>query len=330
MAIFATDLEGPITLNDNAFELSTYFLEKGDLFFKLISRYDDVLADIVRREGYKAGDTLRLILPFFLAFGVGQREMEDFSARTLKFVPQVKEALSEISAEMPTFIISTSYEPYVQAVCENLSIPLEHAYCTRLDLDRYRLSRAERIELERLYREILKLPMIEIPHGASSLEDLSTEARRTISRLDEIFLEIGAMAAGRVLAETNPIGGREKVEALQDVLQRTEVDLKDLIYVGDSITDYEALELVRRGGGLAISFNGNRYALRAAEVAIISRSARPLATLARAFCRGDKRGVMRLIEEGLPGAKLTIDEATIRESETMRKRLRSEKVGELG
>ncbi|MFQ6074292.1 MAG: hypothetical protein ACE5KC_03635, partial [Candidatus Bathyarchaeia archaeon] len=66
--VFISDCEGPISKNDNAFELATHFIPEGDSFFTLISRYDDILADIVKKPGYKAGDTLKLILPFLKAY----------------------------------------------------------------------------------------------------------------------------------------------------------------------------------------------------------------------------------------------------------------------
>ena len=63
--LFVSDCEGPISKNDNAYELSAHFIPNGGKLFANISRYDDVLADILRRQGYSAGNTLRLILPFF-------------------------------------------------------------------------------------------------------------------------------------------------------------------------------------------------------------------------------------------------------------------------
>ncbi|RLA85280.1 MAG: energy-converting hydrogenase A, subunit R, partial [Deltaproteobacteria bacterium] len=69
MRVFVTDCEGPISKNDNAFELCCHFIPEGEKFFSLLSRYDDYLAYVEKREGYKAGDTLRLIVPFLIAFG---------------------------------------------------------------------------------------------------------------------------------------------------------------------------------------------------------------------------------------------------------------------
>jgi len=67
--LYATDCEGPISKNDNAYELCERFLPEGAAFFERVSRYDDYLADVVRKPGYRPGDTLRLILPFLRATG---------------------------------------------------------------------------------------------------------------------------------------------------------------------------------------------------------------------------------------------------------------------
>ena len=42
-----TDCEGPLALNDNAFELCREFIKpQGDRFFQQVSRYDDYLAEV--------------------------------------------------------------------------------------------------------------------------------------------------------------------------------------------------------------------------------------------------------------------------------------------
>ncbi len=76
--IFISDCEGPISKNDNAFELAANFIPNGDKLFANISKYDDVLADVLRKPGYSAGSTLKLILPFFKAYGVTDKQMEEF------------------------------------------------------------------------------------------------------------------------------------------------------------------------------------------------------------------------------------------------------------
>jgi energy-converting hydrogenase A subunit R len=335
---FVSDLEGPLTLNDNAFELTAHFLPQGAHFFALMSRYDDILADIVKRSGYRAGTTLALIVPFLKAFGLRDRDLHEFSRSSIRLVPGALEALQRIRAQMPAFIISTSYEPYVRAVCEALQFPFENAYCTKISLDAYALSEEERQELLTLYDQIVQRSQIQIPLGVQSVDELSGEDRQTLELLDHIFWErVWGMEIGRVLREVQPIGGPEKARALREISERTGISLAQTIYVGDSITDVEALALVRQAGGLAVAFNGNRYALRAAELGCISSDALILAEIAEAFQTSPAR--LRLDRTASPAngrrrhtvqTKSGIDDAFIEQSEQMRRRLRGEQIGGLG
>lgn len=336
---FVTDLEGPLTLNDNAFEVAAHFLPDGARFFSLVSKYDDILADIVKRPGYRAGDTLKLIVPFLLAFGLRDHDLAEFSRKNIKPVPNAPEALQRILAQMPAFIISTSYEPYVRAVCEAFRFPFENAYCTKISFDAYKLSEHERQELRELYAQIIARPSLEISREIRELSDLSAHDRETIALLDEIFWErVRAMEAGRIFSEIQPIGGPEKARALREITQRTNISLARTIYVGDSITDVEALALVRREGGLALAFNGNSYALRAAEVGCISSDASVLAELAEAFAQKFEGSRAREFLNSRTSELLNsrtelttqIDDAFIARSEQMRRRLRGQEIGSLG
>ena len=84
------------------------------------------------------------------------------------------------------------------------------------------------------------------------------------------------------------VGGEQKAEAIRDVAKRLDADLADVMYVGDSITDVEAFKLVRAGGGLTVSFNGNGYAVKNAEVAVLSESNLVTAVIADLFCKFGK------------------------------------------
>ena len=61
-------------------EMAERFIPWGGEFFARLSRYDDFLADVVQKPGYNAGDTLRLIAPFFVAFGLRDSDVQAFSA----------------------------------------------------------------------------------------------------------------------------------------------------------------------------------------------------------------------------------------------------------
>ena len=82
--------------------------------------------------------------------------------------------------------------------------------------------------------------------------------------------------------------GNRKLKQSDDVVKRLGAELADVMYVGDSITDVEAFKLVRDNGGLTVSFNGNSYAVKNAEVAVLSESNLVTAVIADLFCKFGK------------------------------------------
>jgi len=343
------DCEGPITKNDNALEISRYFLPEGEKFFSLLSRYDDFLADIIKRKGYRAGTTLAFILPFLKAYRASNKTIKEYSRNHLLFIPGAKRTLSCLKEKMPTFIISTSYQPYIEALCDATGFPVKNTYSTALDLDKYQIPEEEIKRLKKLLQEIIALPSLNLS-GVKKKEDLSLKMQKTVQQLNEIFQkEIPSMECGRILKEVSPVGGKEKAKAVLNSLEKTGGKLSDVMYVGDSITDVEALNLVKEGG-LAISFNGNAYALKAAELACLSPHTFPLEILAEVFCREGKKKVLNLVKKwpntlerkikekiltSKPSPQLEIITQSnltdlIRKSEKMRKELRGEIVGKLG
>jgi energy-converting hydrogenase A subunit R len=294
---FITDGEGPVTKNDNAFEISCHLIEDGDRLFSLVSKYDDVLADIVRKPRYKAGDTLRLILPFLKAYGATDRSMIEFSRKNILLVPGAEKTMRFVNELMPAFIVSTSYEHYVNAVCETIGFPFENAYCTTLRIDSARISDWERDVLHNYAREISRLPMIEIPNRAFSLDDFDDQSMQTIERLDQIFWEeMTDLSTYQLILEVNPVGGEEKANSILEIQRSTGIGLESTMYLGDSITDVQALQLVRDGGGVAVSFNGNAYAIREAEVCVISPNTVVTSVLAETFSTAGREGIMNLVE----------------------------------
>lgn len=299
--IFVTDCEGPISKNDNAFELTSSFVPNGDCFFALVSKYDDVLADVVKKPGYKAGDTLRLILPFLKSYGATNDRIREFSSRNVLLVPGARDTLQFVKKLMHSFIVSTSYEQYIFSLCQITDFSFGNTYCTHLNIDKYEISKEETKRLWELGEEIAAMPMIEIPENSPSIQDFSSRDQATIERLDEIFWEIiPTMEPGRMLREVNPVGGSEKAKAVQDIVERLDSSLEEVMYVGDSITDVPPLKLVRKNGGLTVSFNGNDYAAREAEIAVLSGNTIVTSVLAESFSRLGGNQAFKLVEEWSP------------------------------
>lgn len=357
--VFVSDCEGPISKNDNAYELITRFIPKGDKVFSLISKYDDFLSDIVKRKSYNAGDTLKLVIPFLKAFDVTDTDIEEFSTSSLNLISGTKESLEHITSLAQAFIVSTSYQHYIKALCKFVGFPFKNTYCTRFSIDKYDLAAEEKSKLHTIANEIASMPMIKIPKDAEQTQDLSSKDQETIRRLDQIFWkEISEMKIGNVFSEVTTIGGEQKAQAIQDIAKKLQVKLSSVMYVGDSITDVQALRLVSSNEGLAVSFNGNAYAVRNALVAVQSKNNLVTAVVADIFLRFGKEETLLLVENWdreylktsnvdaalvrrllaefpkiLPKMQIVTPknmEYLITESSEFRKKVRGEQVGNLG
>ncbi len=303
--IFISDCEGPISKNDNAYELAANFIPNGDKLFANISKYDDVLADVVRKPGYSAGSTLKLILPFFKAYDIIDKQMEEFSEKNIVLIANSKNTLSYVQARTEAFIVSTSYEYYIKALCKALSFPYQDTYCTKVRLDKYSITKQEKKRLKEIGEEISQIRLIDIPPAGRKMEQFSRSAVALIGRLDDIFWsEIPKMTVGKMLSDVVTVGGEQKAEAIRDVTKRFQAELADVMYVGDSITDVEAFKLVRENGGLTVSFNGNSYAVKNADVAVLSESNFTTAIFADLFCRfGKEKTISALGSWNIEGLK---------------------------
>lgn len=357
--IFISDCEGPISKNDNAFEMTSHFISGGSKLFTVISRYDDVLAEVLKKPSYKAGDTLKLILPFLKAYDVTDEKMREFSAKNLVLIANVKETLQHARKIAEVFIVSTSYEHYIKAMCQAIDFPCENVYCTKVDIDKYNISQTEKKKLTKIAQEIKQMPIFEIPERAKTLKDFPEKVQKTLGRLNEVFWkEIATMECGKIYSEVNPMGGKEKAAAIRDIVKSLNASLVDVMYVGDSITDEDAFKLVKENSGLTVSFNGNQYAVKNAEIAVLSENSTVTAVIADVFCRFGKQQALSLVrkwnrkalaespvdqtllnrlfklyQRELPKVKIITDknmEILAKESSEFRKKVRGEAIGRLG
>ena len=342
---FITDCEGPLTLNDNAFELSANFIEDGGELFKILSLYDDYLADIVKKEGYKAGNTLKLILPFFVVEKLTNDDMVDFSKDNIYAVRDSQFLLKFLKGAVNTYIVSTSYGQYIEAVSNYMEVPFENTYYTNVDMDCLELNDEEIQKIAEFKDLILKNP-----------EDYNL--------FDDIFFnQIPEMGIYEEIRKIEVVGGPGKKSAIDKIIEKDGINVDEMLYIGDSITDVEPLEFARSNNGISISFNGNEYPLKVAEIAIVSPSAVTTAVIADIYAENDKDKVLKFIEDynnsddleklfddykineeikskffsvfadGYPLIKVITDEnyeSILKQSKEMRNNIRGQDIGGLG
>ena len=276
---FITDCEGPLTLNDNAFEMAASFIEDGGELFRILSLYDDYLVDIVKKPGYKAGNTLKLILPFFVVENLTNQDFIEFSQNHIYAVNDSKFLLEYLKEAMNTYIVSTSYGQYIEAVSNYMEVPFENTFYTNVDMDSLHLNDDE-IKKIMEFKEII----MDNPEDYELFDDI-------------FFTQIARMGIYDEIKKVEVVGGLGKKLAIDRIIERDEIDVNEILYIGDSITDVEPLEFARKNNGISISFNGNEYPLKVAEIAIVSPSAVATAVIANIYAENDKDKVLKFIED---------------------------------
>lgn len=275
---FITDCEGPLTLNDNAFEMAASFIEDGGELFRILSLYDDYLVDIVKKPGYKAGNTLKLILPFFVVENLTNQDFIEFSQNHIYAVNDSKFLLEYLKEAMNTYIVSTSYGQYIEAVSNYMEVPFENTFYTNVDMDSLHLN-DEEIQKIMEFKEMI----MDNPEDYELFDDI-------------FFTQIAQMGIYDEIKKVEVVGGLGKKLAIDRIIERDEIDVNEILYIGDSITDVEPLEFARKNNGISISFNGNEYPLKVAEIAIVSPSAVATAVIANIYAENDKDKVLKFIE----------------------------------
>lgn len=289
-----TDYEGPWVLNDFAYELCMAVFNN-DRFFRNLSEFDDYLYYVEKRKGYEAGYTLKLIVPFISA--LGKRIDLDSLIKSVVYVPDAKIAAEKIIKECRVIVISTAYREFVDRTARFLRFSEIHA--SEVDFD-MKLSDELRRELVESVDVIVSL------HG----EEL-------FAMLKKIFSKVWS-----AIENLRVVGAKEKAEILESY------DPKYPIAVGDSITDCKMFEKARELGGVAIAFNGNRYALEKADFAIVAHSAMSQALVIEQIFHGKKPRLDEKIGKVYEVEKSDFEEV-VRESMKSRAELRGV-VGSLG
>ena len=282
--LIAFDLEGPLSTQDNAYEVMG-LIERGSELFERISRYDDLLT-LEGRPDYEPGDTLSLILPFLLAHGVTEDDIRHVSARA-PLVPGARECIAQLkSAGHKIVIISTSYAPHALNIAAQLDVPADDVACTPAPLSEIRQCIGEAscdIEYLRAWQNrILEIPL-----------DNDDQLKRELDRF--YWHELPQHPSGRALRAIKVVGGTRKVDALQKFAQREGAIMEHVVAIGDSITDFKMLQAVEDGKGLAIVFNGNQYAIPYGTIGVAGMSLEAILPAISAFTCGGRDAVREFV-----------------------------------
>lgn len=294
--IVVSDWEGSWVTADHAHDVLEQGVPKGGQLFSIISDYDTYLTNIRKKEGYQPGDTLALIAPFLIAHGVEERLLYEVAEQDAKFIRGAKEAINLTQESGSSFwVVSTSYHQYVWHTAPQAGVPIENTRCTIFPIGD--LTKYVREDDKQLVKDATAriLGLGEVRFDKISDKNLGPRIRDAVNVMDNIFWEVlPDTSFGPVLQSIKPVGGRRKLDALQEILRKEKRNIQEAVVIGDSITDWEMLRETKQSGGLAISFNGNPYAIENANVAIISPDCMITAALIQIFGRSNIERVERV------------------------------------
>jgi len=270
IAIF--DLEGPISIIDFAAEIGKLLSKSSKLnlqdykmgdFFQMISIYDDYLIDVpgIKEElkipEYQPGDTLRLMAPLYVVTYT-DKELIRLAKSNIGLLPGIEKLMKVLHKDWEIFVISTSYTHFAYNVTAALDIPKDHVYCTDLNITDMKkglqnIDQDVEILLKQIFQKYLK-----------NNKDLSS----VLEDLNNFFWKGNESDYIKVMNQVKVRGGKRKEFAIEDISRRTGVPISQMIAIGDSITDIDMLQRLSNENGIAISFNGNRFSLKRANVAV--------------------------------------------------------------
>jgi energy-converting hydrogenase A subunit R len=285
--IICFDLEGPLSPQDNAYEVMG-LVEGGHRIFEVLSRYDDILT-LEKRPGYEPGDTLSLIVPFLMHHGIKEEDIKRVSS-TAKILDGVKETMSALKKTgWDPHIISTSYEPHALSIAAKIGIARHKVHCTKLPLGKMRMEAGDSASalIEEAEKDILN----------NLYPNLSDDSKIKAS-LDRFFWEdLPKTPMGKVMKEVSVVGGQRKMDAVDKIAKKAERGTEEVVAVGDSITDYKMLGTVKDAGGVAVAFNGNQYSIPYANVGLASTDMRMILVIIEGYECGQTKGAISVVRE---------------------------------
>jgi len=266
------DLEGPISILDFAAELGRLLSKKTKLnlqkfnmgeFFEMISKYDDYIIDVpgVKKRlnipDYQPGDTLRLVAPLYMSC-FSDKELIKLANNNLGLLPGCKELMKVLHKNWDIFVISTSYRHFAHNVAKSLNIPLDHIYCTDLNIKEANKT------IYNIEGDIKNLVNVIFKNYIDNDKNLEL----VIKDLNKFFWKNEESDYVKAMNLVEVRGGNRKEMAVESISNITQVPISEMVAFGDSITDINMLQRLKNEGGIAVSFNGNRFTVGRSNIAI--------------------------------------------------------------
>lgn len=297
--IYISDWEGPKSMDDMGKQVTDWVVGN-ELLYNFLSSYDDYLA-YLKKFKFKVGGENRqytvamtlgpLTLPVLKAYDCTEETIRDLSRKEGSLLPGAKKTISYVQKIAPLAVVSASWKPYLEFMMPQVNVPLENVYWTECPLDKVVLSNKNAKIIRDGTKELLSL-IESSPKNSQNLSDIygsgennmvkyrsmiSDESMKLIEKADSLIWDkFYNIKECEPLFGVVPNGGPLKAQAISDFVEKLNKNwdykytLEDVWWIFDSITDMESADLVRNGGGAAVSFNGKEHPIAHAEFGVAS------------------------------------------------------------
>ncbi len=292
------EAQGFLTPCNSIRNLAVHFLKNGGKVYDLLDRYDNIVNYVLNRnDASNMSDSSKLLAPLLKAYGVTDYEVLRYYSENLPVMPGAKDAMKYFLNTMPTFIDTKMYEHGAHALCDLLDIPVSLASSSGLDLDNTNMSRQTSKEIRTLVDAIAKLRISKQEYELDVPSELDDDEVAMIATLDDIYLKKLQNSEAQDMMQTMAtVNANEKAYALLDIRKNTQVDLDGTIYIGGEFVDFQVMDLIKDGNGLALSFNGSEITVHGSNVAVLSDDCTVATVLVSKFYDTGIQGVFDLVD----------------------------------
>ncbi len=311
--LVAVDNEGPCTKNDNCFESMVQLAKAcpfwdrveplisivpapeekrmtlgeiiGSRFYNRMSNIDDIWGDyhlIPQDPVYSSGHTLKVVLPFYRALGATQKWLYKFARSSILAVPDIREVLVSLDVEYDLWMISTSYNLFIDAFCDAVGFDSEKAFCTKVPsfFAKIPISSEQGQALLSFMKRVALMPVID--YSKATGNPVLEHRKYYLEITDFIWQQVYGWPIGELLRSVIPIGQAQKKNALVEILERQKVVPENVIYIGDSQTDLGIAKFLK-GFGLVMMFNGKGQVCSFSDIMYIGKSAKAIREVVNCF-----------------------------------------------
>jgi predicted HAD superfamily phosphohydrolase len=269
------------------------FIRNGGKLLDVLTAYENILSYGLDREDRGSGDSIRTMIPMLKANGVTDSSMYRFFVDDMALTPG-SGVIRHMNDTMSTMILSEYYEHHSMALCDALNLPSDSIKSTEVSFDSLDIEKKEAKRFREFASDIAKLDVPKITSN-DDMMFLDNKDQMVIETIDELLEKIDGTDIMQKAGSIDPVGSKGKAFSVMDMRRRTDVDLDCTAYIGNNATDYPAMDVIRSNEGLSLSFNGDGYAVRGSNVAVMSPNSIVAAVIVSEFYAGGIEGVYSMI-----------------------------------